>query len=249
MPGKPVHGWWLLLLNGGFSGLCRKFEAFHNSHLLPIFSYLAAPLILPPQKDPNAAGSRKALLPSALVESKQGCHKQKIQQPGLHGFSSLKRQCAISWDILHCRGNGTAGVVQQQGEGWPLPQLGSSRSLVMSMSHHGDNKDVWWNRTVAIWTRALLRLLFYSSLPRSLGYTTLVWEVFGSAAHPCPVQPQKSLCTSLQLQPITLLPLLGPACASVLRESALQTSYFKYLFKAIGSGAFRWYPMEVSQNH
>lgn len=45
------------------------------------FFYEAAPLILPPKCDADAAGSQKAVLPSALVESNQGMQQQQIQQP------------------------------------------------------------------------------------------------------------------------------------------------------------------------
>lgn len=124
-------------------------------------------------------------------------------------MNSLEQQWGISWDILLCRSNAPAGVVHLKVKSDLLPRGGSRRSLVMSVSHHRDNKDVWRDRTVAIWARAVLRLLFCfcSSLPRSLGYTTLgvrsIWQC-------CPVQPQKPPCTSLQLQPITLLPLRPP---------------------------------------
>lgn len=113
------------------------------------------------------------------------------------GEISLEQQCGISWDILHCRSNAPAAVVQQWGEGWALAWVGSSRSLIISMSHHRDNKDVCWDRDAAIWARAVLSLLFClcSSLAGSLGYARLGWEVFGNAvpsdaAHPCPVWPR-----------------------------------------------------------
>ena len=82
------------------------------------------------------------------------------------------------------------------------------------MSHHRDNKDVLWDRNVAIWARAVLRLLlcFCSSLPRSLGYTRLgvrsIWQCCSFQC--CPSLPnatKKPTCASLQLQPITLLSL------------------------------------------
>lgn len=150
-------------------------------------------------------------MPSALVESNQGCKKQKIQQPEPLGLNSLEQQCGISWDILHCRSSATAGVVQQQGEGCSLSHVRSSKSLVMSMSHHRDNKDVWWDRTMAVWTMALLRLLFCfcSSLLRSLGYTTLgmrsIWQCCSSLPD---AAPEVSMHLASPCCPYE--PLLGP---------------------------------------
>lgn len=130
------------------------------------------------------------------------------------GEISLEQQCGISWDILHCRSNAPAAVVQQWGEGWALAWVGSSRSLIISMSHHRDNKDVCWDRDAAIWARAVLSLLFClcSSLAGSLGYARLgvrsIWQCCSFWC--CPSLPnvaQKPTHTSLQLQPITSLSL------------------------------------------
>lgn len=210
----------VVFLNGSFSGLCRKFEAFHNSHLFMIFFYLAAPLILPPQWDPNAADSWKSVLLSALVESNQ--ETTWLEQPWAAMWHQLGHFALQEQWPSRCSPAARQRVISTL-----------SRNLVTSMSHHGVNKDVWWDRTVAIWARAVLRLLFCScsSLLRSPGYTTRGVRSIGNAAPSCPSWAH------------------GPACASVLRESALQTSHFKYLFKAIGSGAFKWNPTEVSQNH
>lgn len=213
VPGKQVHGWWLLFLKYkvvlSFSGLCRKFEVLFTTATCSwffIFSSTSHPSSLTGSQCCRCLKGPFTFSPCGeqprMSEVKDPAVRTTwIEQPWTAmwhqlGHFALQEQCPsrCSWS---------------QGEGWSLPRGGSSRSLVMSVSHHRDNKDVWWDRTVAIWARAVLRLLFCfcSSLPRSLGYTTLgvrsIWQC-------CPVQPQKPPCTSLQLQPITLLPLRPP---------------------------------------
>lgn len=74
-------------------------------------------LILLPQWDLDAAGSWKAFLPSALVESNQGGQKQNIQQPGpCYQETSALNSNAVSAGMFY-RSHIPAPVVQQSGEG------------------------------------------------------------------------------------------------------------------------------------
>lgn len=93
-----------------FQWAVQKIWSF--SHQAPVHHllYSAAPLILPPQWDPDAAGSWKAILSSACVESNQGWQKQKIQQPRSRGQEkSALHSNAVSAGIF-C----TAGAMPQQ---------------------------------------------------------------------------------------------------------------------------------------
>ena len=156
------------------------------------------------------------------------------------GEISLEQQCGISWEIFHCRSNAPAAVVQQWTEVSALCWVGSSRSLIISNSHHRDNKAVWWDRDVTIWARALLRLplCFYSSLPRSLGYTRLgVRSIWQCCSFQCclslPSADKRPTRTSLQLQPVTSLSLNAPEspspsfCLCAGRKSSADISFQK----------------------
>lgn len=210
--------------------------------IFPIQQHLSSFL---PKGIPMLQALQRPFCLQPLVESNQGWQKQKIQESGPCG----QEKSVLKSNVVSAGTFCTAGAMPQHLLAKLYTEWKVASLLILSLSHHWDNKDVCRDRSVAIWPRAVLRVLlrYCSSLPRSLGCTRLgvrsIWQC--CPARCCPSLPnasKKPPCSCSPSPHCAWMHQNRPAFASVvIQESPLQPfhSHFKYFFKAIGLAAFK----------
>lgn len=109
--GKQVHGWLLFFLNGSFSELCRKFEAFHNSSWFFLFNSLSGPLgplILPLQQVPMLQALEKPFCLQPLWRVTKDVRSKRFSSQDYMALTALNSNVASAGTFC------TAGAMPRQ---------------------------------------------------------------------------------------------------------------------------------------